>query len=94
MRRYETHDEREASYFELRKAGIDDDPLYFRQQLSFFNNEAKLAWLKKDSWLQPDRDETGSDDKELAFQDALLLPDRVFGFVLRTHTWGTSGFMR
>ncbi|KAK3625591.1 hypothetical protein LTR56_020311 [Elasticomyces elasticus] len=54
---------------------------------NLLDEEASNEWLEDDRWLRPRDDNTASGNIQLTRSDYCLLPDRAFGFILRTRTW-------
>ncbi|KAK3629187.1 hypothetical protein LTR56_018196 [Elasticomyces elasticus] len=54
---------------------------------SSLDQEAFNEWLEDDRWMRPQDEDTTSGNIQLTQSDYCLLPDRAFGFILRTRTW-------
>lgn len=58
-----------------------------RQYLDYYDKLRSEEFMKQDHWLRhsTERDSKGGTSPQ--DNETLLLPDRVFGFILRTRTW-------
>lgn len=58
-----------------------------RQYLDYYDKKRSDDFKKQDDWLQALKGRNSRADRSPLGEETLLLPDRVFGFVLRTRTW-------
>lgn len=91
MEDFASENEREADA----SCAPDTVPLNFEviyQWIDYYDRRQTSAYRARDEWVQV-AGEKSTDDRDRFVEDeyALLLPDRVFGFVLRSRTWGKAG---
>ena len=58
-----------------------------RQLLDYYDKKQSEDFTKKDHWLKHLSERESKGGRSPQGDETLLLPDRVFGFVLRTRTW-------
>lgn len=61
-----------------------------RQFLDWYDKKKSDDFKKQDDWLKESIGRNSKPDRSPLDDETLLLPDRVFGFVLRTRTWSTD----
>jgi hypothetical protein len=58
-----------------------------RQLLDYYDKKQSEDFTKQDHWLKQLSERDNKGGRSPLGDETLLLPDRVFGFVLRTRTW-------
>ena len=60
------------------------------QNIDSYDQEQTRAFRASDEWVQISAEMSTDDRTRIIEDDPLVLPDRVYGFVLRSRKWGRS----
>lgn len=58
------------------------------QYLEYYDQDQTSRYRQRDEWVHPHGEKSTTDRDRFEEDDLFILPDRAFGYILHTRSWG------